>query len=67
MYKLSSVPHGKCNSFQNNKFKTLSSILKEFAGNNFKFLENDKHLSKQEENTVGKGQIVFKRQQRGKG
>ena len=35
-----------------------SSILKEFAEDNFKFDENGKKLSKQVENTVGKGEIA---------
>ena len=41
-----------------------SSILKEFADDNFKFDENGKKLSKQVENAVAKGEIahsVFKR------
>ena len=32
--------------------------LKEFADNNFKFDENGRKLSKQVENTVGKGEIA---------
>ena len=35
-----------------------SSKLKEFADNNFKFHENERKLSKQVENTVGKGEIT---------
>ena len=35
-----------------------SSKLKEFADDNFKFDENDRKLSKQVENTVGKGKIA---------
>ena len=35
-----------------------SSKLKVFADDNFKFQENEKKLSKQEENTVGKGEIA---------
>ena len=35
-----------------------SSKLKEFADNNFKFDENRRQLSKQVENTVGKGEIA---------
>ena len=35
-----------------------SSKLKEFADDNFKFVENERKLSKQEENTVGKGEIA---------
>ena len=35
-----------------------SSKLKEFADDNFKFDENGKKLSKQIENTVGKGEIA---------
>ena len=35
-----------------------SSKLEEFADNNFKFDENDRKLSKREENTVGKGEIA---------
>ena len=34
-----------------------SSRLKEFADDNFKFDKNDRKLSKQVENTVGKGEI----------
>ena len=33
-------------------------ILKEFADDNFKFDENGRKLSKQVENTVGKGEIA---------
>ena len=32
--------------------------MKEFADNNFKFHENETKLSKQVENTVGKGEIA---------
>ena len=32
--------------------------MKEFADNNFKFDENERKLSKQVENTVGKGEIA---------
>ena len=35
-----------------------SSKLKEFADDNFKFYENGRKLSKQVENTVGKGEIA---------
>ena len=35
-----------------------SSKLKEFADNNFKFVENGKKFSKWMENTVGKGEIA---------
>ena len=35
-----------------------SSELKEFADNNFKFDETGRKLSKQVENTVGKGEIA---------
>ena len=35
-----------------------SSKLKEFADDNFKFYENKRKLSKQVENTVGKGEIA---------
>ena len=35
-----------------------SSKLKEFADDNFKFDENVRKLSRWEENTVGKGEIV---------
>ena len=35
-----------------------SSKLKEFADDNFKFDENGRELSKQVENTVGKGEIA---------
>ena len=35
-----------------------SSKLKEFAEDNFKFDENGRKLSKQVENTVGKGEIA---------
>ena len=38
--------------------KFYSSRLKEFAGDNFKFDENGKKLSKREENTMGKGEIA---------
>ena len=36
----------------------VSSKLKEFADDNFKFDENGRQLSKREENTVGKGEIA---------
>ena len=35
-----------------------SSKLKEFADDNFKYDENGRKLSKQVENTVGKGEIA---------
>ena len=35
-----------------------SSKLKEFAGDNFKFDENGRKLTKRLENTVGKGEIA---------
>ena len=35
-----------------------SSKLKEFADDNFKFVQNGGKLSKQVENTVGKGEIA---------
>ena len=35
-----------------------SSKLKDFAADNFKFDENGRKLSKQVENTVGKGEIA---------
>ena len=35
-----------------------SSKQKEFSNNNFKFDENGRKLSKQVENTVGKGEIA---------
>ena len=35
-----------------------SSKLKELAEDNFKFVENDRKLSKRLENTVGKGEIA---------
>ena len=35
-----------------------SSKLKEFADDNFKFDKNGRKLSKQVENTVGKGEIA---------
>ena len=36
-----------------------SSKLKEFADNNFKFDENGRKFSKQEENTVEKGEVAY--------
>ena len=39
-----------------------SSRLKEFANDNFKFLENGRKLSVQVENTVGKGEIAHYKQ-----
>ena len=38
------------------------SKLKEFADDNFKFVENGRKLSKQVENTVGKGKIACYKQ-----
>ena len=48
------------NPFPNNKFQT--SKLKGFADNNFKYDENDRKLSKQVENTVGKGETARHKQ-----
>ena len=45
------------NPLPDDKFFTLSK-LKEFADDNFKFDENGRKLSKQVENTVGKGEIA---------
>ena len=39
-------------------FLWASKSVKEFAENNFKFDENGRKLSKQVENTVGKGEIA---------
>ena len=36
-----------------------SFILKEFADNNFKFYEDGRKLSKQVQNTEGKGEILL--------
>ena len=49
----------KChlNSLPNNKFLDCYK-LKEFADDNFKFDVNGRKLSKQVENTVGKGEIA---------
>ena len=44
------------NPFPNDK-KSDYSKLKELADDNFKFNENGRKLSKQVENTVGKGEI----------
>ena len=45
------------NPFPNDKF--LDSFkLKEFADDNFSFVENKRKLFKQVENTVGKGEIA---------
>ena len=35
-----------------------STNFKEFADNNFNFVENDRKLFKQVENTVGKGKLL---------
>ena len=35
-----------------------SSKLKQFADDNFKFVENGREFSKRVENTMGKGEIV---------
>ena len=48
------------NLFPNDKFH--SSKLKGFAGDNFKFDDNSKKLSKQVGNTEGKGEIARKEQ-----
>ena len=55
----------KCLALKKYMFKPIprrqildSSKLKEFADDNFKFDENGKKLSKQVENTVGKGEIA---------
>ena len=39
-------------------YQTTNFRLKEFADDNFKFDENGRKLSKQVENTVGKGEIA---------
>ena len=41
------------------KEQNLSSKLKKFADNNYKFDENGRKFSKQVENTVRKGEIAF--------
>ena len=38
------------------------SKLKEFADDNFKFVENGREVSKRVENTVGKGEIARNQQ-----
>ena len=45
------------NPFPNDKFLDLSKF-KEFADNNFNFVENGTKLFKQVENTVGKEEIA---------
>ena len=45
------------NPFPNGKILDASK-LKEFADDNFRFIENGKKLSKQVENTVGKEEIA---------
>ena len=45
------------NPFPNDKILD-SSKLKQFADDNFKFVENGRKLSKQVENTVEKGEIA---------
>ena len=46
-----------CNPFPNDNILDRSK-LREFSDDNFRFVENDTELSKQEENTVGKGEIA---------
>ena len=46
------------NPLPNDKFYLDSSKLKEFADDNFEFDQNGGKLSKQVENTVGKGEIA---------
>ena len=48
---------GHINPLPDNKILDWSK-LKQFADNNFKFDENERKLSKQVENTVGKGEIA---------
>ena len=48
--------HHKLN--QNCKHHLVTSELKEFADDNFKFNENGGKLSERVENTVGKGEIA---------
>ena len=45
------------NQLPDNKI-LYSSKLKQFADDNFKFHKNERKLSKQVENTVGKGEIA---------
>ena len=49
------------NPFPNDKFFD-SSQLKEFADDNFNFVENGRKLFKQVENTVGKGETACYKQ-----
>ena len=51
------IPFPAFNPLPDNKFLE-SSKLKEFADDNFKFDENGRKLSKQIENTPGKGEIA---------
>ena len=44
--------------YQMTNFRLFQSKLKEFTEDNFKFDENERKLSKQVENTVGKGEIA---------
>ena len=55
--KFCSFSRNVFNPFPNDKFFD-SSKLKEFADDNFGFVENSRKLFKQEENTVGKGEIA---------
>ena len=50
--------YGLCWSFHFNPQILDSSKLKEFADDNFIFDENERKLSKQVENAVGKGEIA---------
>ena len=66
LHIISAIVNILSTSYGNEHFKSKgldSSKLKEFADDNFKFDENGSKLSKQVENTVGKGEIpsVFKR------
>ena len=56
MNKLGRGPQGDANPLPDDIFH--SSKLKEFADDNFKLDENGGKLSKQVENTVGKGEIA---------
>ena len=60
MHKQKVTPQPRLTLPQTTIFK--SSILKEFADDTFKFDENSGKLSKQVENTEGKGEIAYNEQ-----
>ena len=64
MLSILNSPHFlyRVNPFPNNKITTLPNLLREFADDNFKSLENGRKFSKQVDNKMGKGEIACYKQ-----